>query len=68
MCRPTTRSVASSTISFISVRSVLPLSVCFSALNSLLNTVMLPNSLRASTSECPTVPMFGCVKTAVGMK
>ena len=35
MCRPTTRSVASSTTSFISVRSVLPLSVCLSALKSL---------------------------------
>jgi hypothetical protein len=50
MCRPTTRSLALSTISFISVRSLLPESVCLSALNSLRKTVMAPNFSRACAS------------------
>ena len=68
MCSPTTRSLAVSTTSFMRVRSALPLRVCFSALNSLRNTVMAPKALRACSSVWPTVPMLGCVKTAVGMK
>ncbi len=68
MCSPTTRSVAASTMSFISVRSLLPLSVCFSALNSLRKMLTAPNSARASASVMPTVPTLGWVNTAVGMK
>jgi len=51
MCRPTTRSVSSSTTSFINVRSPLPDKVCLSALNSLRYTVTLSKSLRARSSE-----------------
>ena len=68
MCRPTTRSVASSTTSFMSVRSLLPLKVCRNARNSLRYTVTAPKRARASASDQPTVPTDGWVKTAVGMK
>ncbi len=50
MCRPTTRSLAVSTTSFMSVRSVLPESVCLSALNSLRKIVTAPNFSRAACS------------------
>ena len=50
MCRPTTRSVLVSTTSFISVRSLLPESVCLSALNSLRKIVTSPYSSRACAS------------------
>lgn len=67
MCRPTTRSLAVSTTSFIRVRSLLPESVWRSALNSLRKTVISPKRSRACASLRPTVPMLGWVNTAVGM-
>ena len=67
MCRPTTRSVALSTISLTSVRSPRPDSVCLSGLKSLRNTWMALNFSRACASLRPTVPTGGWVKMAVGM-
>ncbi|MCY1380212.1 hypothetical protein D9M69_680140 [compost metagenome] len=68
MCTPSTRSVLASTISFISVFSCDSVRVSFMGRKRLSKSLTSWPAARASSVVMPTVPIFGRLNTAVGIK